>query len=180
MLQNYNHELSSRAGKLIKSLKGMELRDDGSSRAGLSALRVGLRARDGVCVETMPHVAAYLAEFERPQEDRWFFAVATLFALHPQDQAQRESLGGAFARLRQNSDSIEKRFQLLLSCSGDDLFEQLKQIVSLLKANNIPINWWCLLNDLTQHDWDDPEREIQLSWARDFYKTAASKAPQPD
>ena len=163
-----------RPSAFIGSLKMMESRDDGPARAGLAALRIGLRSKDGVCLEAMPHVAPYLGECENEAKDRWFFAVATLFALHPQDQPGRESLGGAFAKLRKESDSIEKRFQLLLACDEENLFEQLVQIVSLLKSKNVPLNWFRLLSDLTGDDWDDPERPIQLRWARDFYKPAAN------
>ena len=177
-MTQFKQEQTVRAGKLIRSLKVMETRDDGPSRAGLAALRIGLRTANGVCLEAMPHVSPFLGEREDPSRDQWFFAVATLFALHPQDQQGRESLGGAFAKLRKESDSIEKRFQLLLACDEDGLFKQLVQIVSLLKSKNVPINWFRLLDDLTQNDWDDPERPIQLRWARDFYKPAASDAAQ--
>lgn len=172
-------EHTVRAGKLVRSLKALEARDDGPARAGLAALRVGLRSQYGHCVEAMPHVTPYLGERET-DNDRWFFAIATLFALHPQDQPQRESLGGTFARLRKESDSIEKRFQLLLACDEENLWEQLVQIVSLLKSKNVPVNWFRLLDDLTRNNWDDPERPIQLRWARDFYKPAANPAAQSD
>lgn len=178
-MSDFYQEQTVRAGKLVRSLKAMESRDDGPARAGLAALRVGLRSPDGVCLEAMPHVAPYLGEREADQ-DRWFFAVATLFALHPQDQSKRESLGGAFAKLRKESDSIEKRFQLLLACDEENLWGQLVQIVSLLKSKGVPINWFRLLADLTSNDWDDPERPLQLRWARDFYKPAANLAAQSD
>lgn len=179
MTQPKTHsEQSVRAGKLIRALKAMEERDDGPARAGLAALRVGLRSPNGVCLDAMPHVAPYLGPRENPRQDRWFFAVATLFALHPHDQPQNESLGGAFAKLRKESDSIEKRFQLLLACDEENLWGQLVQIVSLLKSKNVPINWFRLLDDLTKNNWDDPERPLQLRWARDFYKPAANPAAQ--
>ena len=174
-MSDFTRETQVRAGKLVRALKEMETRDDGPARAGLAKLRVGLRAHNGVCLDAMPHVSPYLGE-EQTQNDRWFFAVATLFALHPQDQSRRESLGGAFAQLRPESDSIEKRFQLLLACDEENLWEQLVQIVSLLKSKSVPVNWYRLLDDLTQNSWDDPERTLQLRWARDFYKPAASPA----
>lgn len=178
-MSDFTKEQSVRAGKLVRALKEMEMRDDGPARAGLAALRVGLRSQNGVCLDVMPHVSPYLTERET-DNDRWFFAVATLFALHPLDQPRRESLGGAFAQLRKDSDSIEKRFQLLLACDEENLWEQLVQIVSLLKSKNVPVNWFRLLNDLTQNNWDNPERPLQLRWARDFYKPAANPAAQSE
>lgn len=166
---------AKRRGAFIKSLRLLEARDDGGSRAGLAALRAGLRSRDGISVEMMPHVVDYLDDREQAT-DRWFFAVAALFALHPLATDARVSLGGSFGELRKNSDSTEKHFQLLIASDEDDLFARLKQIVSLLKANNVPVNWYMLLTDLTANSWDDPQRPIQLKWARDFYKSASKFA----
>ena len=170
-----------RRGAFINNLRLMEARDDGPSRAGLAALRAGLRGKDGIAVEMMPHVAPYLGEHEQAG-DRWFFAVAALFALHPLDTKERLSLGGSFGRLRKKSDSAEKHFQHLLASDEEDLFGRLKQTVSLLKANNVPVNWYALLTDLTANSWDDdPERRTQLKWARDFYRDApARSAPDTD
>jgi len=165
---------AKRRGAFIKNLRLLEARDDGPSRAGLAALRAGLRDNNGVAIEMMPHVAPFLDEREHPG-DRWFFVVAALFALHPLATDERLSLGGSFGRLRQNSDSIEKRFQLLLASDEEDLFERLKQIVSLLKADNVPVNWYTLLTDLTTNSWDDPERTLQLRWARDFYRSDSTR-----
>lgn len=170
-------QMKSRVGKMISRLRAMENDDDGTARAGLAALRAGLRARDGVCIEAMPHVAPFLGDQEWRTKDRWFFAVATLFALHPQDETRSHSLGESFGALRSQSDSIEKRFQLLLSCDEDELFGQIVQIVSLLKSQGVPVNWFRLLDDLTREEWDDDERPIQLRWARDFYKTSSGSAP---
>jgi CRISPR type I-E-associated protein CasB/Cse2 len=167
---------AKRRGAFINNLRLLETRDDGPSRAGLATLRAGLRSKDGIAVEMMPHVAPYLGEREQ-SSDRWFFAVAALFALHPLDTKEKLSLGGSFGRLRQKSDSTEKHFQRLLASDEEDLFERLRQTVSLLKANNIPVNWYALLTDLTTNSWDDdPQRQIQMKWARDFYRDASTRS----
>ncbi len=167
---------AKRRGAFINNLRLLETRDDGPSRAGLAALRAGLRSKNGVAVEMMLHVAPYLGEREQAG-DRWFFAVAALFALHPLDTRERLSLGGSFGRLRKKSDSMEKHFQLLLASDEEDLFERLKQTVSLLKANSIPVNWYVLLTDLTATSWDDdPQRRTQMTWARDFYRDASNRS----
>jgi CRISPR system Cascade subunit CasB len=163
---------AKRRGAFINNLGLLETRDDGPSRAGLAALRAGLRSKDGIAIEMMPHVAPYLAEREQAS-DRWFFVVAALFALHPLSTKEYLSFGGSFGQLRKKFDSIEKHFQLLLASDEEDLFERLKQTVSLLKANNIPVNWYVLLTDLTTNSWDDdPQRRTQMTWARDFYRDA--------
>jgi CRISPR type I-E-associated protein CasB/Cse2 len=167
---------TKRRGAFIHHLRLLETRDDGPSRAGLAALRAGLRSKDGISVEMMPHVAPYLGEREQ-SSDRWFFAVAALFALHPLDTKERLSLGGSFGRLRKKSDSMEKHFQLLLASEEEDLFDRLKQTVSLLKAHNVPVNWYTLLTDLTTNSWDDDaQRRTQMTWARDFYRDASTRS----
>lgn len=168
-------DFSERRKRFVGSLLKLEARDDGPSRAGLAALRAGLRSKNGIAVEMMSRVVPFLDEQQQPS-DRWFFAVAALFALHPLATSERLSLGGSFGRLRESSSSMEKRFQLLLASDEEDLFERLKQIVSLLKAHNVPVNWFRLLSDLTTNSWEDPQRELQLKWARDFYKEVSSRS----
>ncbi len=183
MLQNSDTNDSQNATKkarpqaFIKSLQLLEAHDDGPSRGDLAALRAGLRAKNGVALEMMPIVARFLGDRES-EKDVWFFAVGALFGLHPltggSTQWNQRSLGAAFGQLRSESDSIEKRFQLLLSCDEDALFRQLIQIVSLLKSHSVPVNWQVLLEDLFWNDWNAVERPIQKKWARDFYRTSAA------
>lgn len=166
---------SERRKKFIGSLLYLEDSNDGPSRSGLAALRAGLRSKNGIAIEMMPFVVPFLDEREH-RNDRWFFAIAALFALHPRATNERLSLGGSFGQLRENSASMEKRFQLLLASDEEDLFERLKQTMNLLKAHNVPVNWFALLRDLTVKSWDDPQRELQLKWARDFYKEVSSRS----
>ncbi|MCP9495166.1 MAG: type I-E CRISPR-associated protein Cse2/CasB [Pyrinomonadaceae bacterium MAG19_C2-C3] len=166
---------NERRRRFIGNLRLLEEHDDGPSRAGLAALRAGLRTKNGIAIEMMPHVVPYLDEREHTN-DCWFFAIAALFAAHPLTTKENISLGGSFGRLREKSGSIEKRFQLLLASDEEDLFERLKKIVSLLKAHNVPVNWYALLRDLTTRSWDDPQRHLQLDWARDFYRSAPIKS----
>jgi CRISPR system Cascade subunit CasB len=166
-------DLDTRRGSYIKYLILLENRNDGPSRAGLAALRTGLRSKDGIAIQMMPHVCRYLGNTEH-WTDRWFFAVGSLFALHPLNTSEKLSLGTSFGQLKIQSDSTEKHFQLLISSSADILFERLKQTVSLLKSQSIPINWYILLRHLTMRSWDDPQRRTQLLWARDFYRAAVN------
>lgn len=144
----------------------------------MAALRCGLRHPDGVAVEMMPFVAPFLPPYESPR-DKHFFQIAALWALHPQNGGQ--SFASAFRVLADNgSDSVEKRFQLLLSSRAETLFGPLSQCVSLLKAQSLPFNWKRLLDDLFYGDWDSPDRELQLKWAREFYRKAQPAAFAPD
>ena len=161
---------TSLTASFVRELSALERNDRGSDRATMAALRAGLRHPDGVAVEMMPFVAPLLPARESPR-DRHFFQVAALFSLHPQTGPQ--SFAAAFRALSDGgSDSIEKRFQLLLACRAEDLFGPLFQCVSLLKSDNQSFNWKRLLDDLYYHDWDAPSREVQLKWAREFYRKA--------
>lgn len=168
-----NDELKARSKKFVTRLYHLESSDDSKSRAALAALRFGLREKNGVAVEMMPHVVEYLGDKEDKYRDSWYFAVGALFAMHPQSCGSG-SLGTAFGRLRSESESIEKRFQLLLSCEEEDLFRQLIQVVSLLESRSVAVNWFSLLSDLTVTGWSHPNRHLQLKWARDFYRANTS------
>jgi CRISPR system Cascade subunit CasB len=59
------------------------------------------------------------------------------------------------------------------------LDDHLRHAVSLLKANEQPLDWFRLFEDLLQ--WDHPEGHVQLKWARDFYKSESkSEGNTPD
>lgn len=163
-------ELRLRVGRLVGALVRLEKNDAGSDRATMAALRSGLRHSDGVAMEMMPFVSKFLPPRELPSDVRWF-QIAALFALHPQN-SRGQSFAQAFRQLAdKGSESIEKRFQLLLSCQGEDLFRHLTQCVGLLHSQNIALNWFRLLHDLSSGDWDNPRRSIQMRWAREFYRT---------
>ncbi len=135
-------------------------------RGALADLRSGLGKEPGGMGRVHKHVAPYLPE--RNYDDRWYYLAATLFGAFPQHRGGR-SLGAAFRPLKQKSDSMEARFVALLNAHADDLDDHLRHAVSLLKANEQPLDWFQFFQDLLQ--WDHPDGYIQLRWARDFYKT---------
>ncbi|MGE5605397.1 MAG: type I-E CRISPR-associated protein Cse2/CasB [Bacteroidota bacterium] len=117
-----------------------------------------------------------------PWIEKVCFMVASLFSLHPAPGGN-ESLGVVMARLAQkvngivqynpkdrNIGSIERRFLKLLSCHPDDLFEQLAHIVTLIKANNIPIDWNDLYWSLCRWNKEETRNENKKRWTRDFYR----------
>ena len=139
-------------------------------RGALSDLRSGLGKEPGEMARVHKHVAPYLPE--KRYDDRWYYVIATLFGSFPQHQKGR-SFGEAFGPLRQKSASMEARFIGVLSAHPDDLDSHLRHAVSLLEANARPLDWFRLFEDLLH--WDDPERRVQLQWARDFYRTDAEQ-----
>jgi CRISPR system Cascade subunit CasB len=141
-------------------------KEGAEDRGALADLRSGLDREPGEMARVHKHVVPYLPE--KSYNDRWYYVTATLFGAFPQHR-QGRSLGAAFRPLKQKSDSMEARFVALLNAHAADLDDHLRHAVSLLKANEQPLDWFRLLDDLLQ--WDHPEGLVQLRWARDFYKS---------
>jgi CRISPR system Cascade subunit CasB len=147
-------------------------------RGALADLRSGLGKEPGQMARVHKHVVPYLPE--QRYNDRWYYVTATLFGSFPQHKEEWRdlpngkrmrirTLGKAFRPLREKSDSMKARFVALLNAHPEDLDDHLRHGVSLLKANEQPLDWFRLLDDLLQ--WDDPDGRVQLNWARDFYKS---------
>jgi CRISPR system Cascade subunit CasB len=70
------------------------------------------------------------------------------------------------------STSTERRFVNLLDADRDQLPHRLRQMVALLKE--LAIDFDALLNGLLY--WNDDQKRIQNSWARDFYRSLSHEA----
>ena len=120
--------------------------------------------------------------------------VTSLFALWHQGNRihQRRpngTLGGSFKELadaerrrggkspREPVPNVERRFAVLLDSHAEDLPERLRHAMSLLKAQDVPIDWTQLLDDLLRWDW--PERLVQRSWARDYWTGSCEDDSSP-
>ena len=143
----------------------MNLAKEGhEDRGALADLRSGLGRDPCEMARVHKHVVPFLPE--KSDGDRWYYILATLFGLYPKHRSSF-SLGRAFKPLREKSDSMEARFVALLNAHSDDLDDHLRHVVSLLKTNEQPLDWYRLFEDLLQ--WDYSEGHVQLRWARDFY-----------
>jgi CRISPR system Cascade subunit CasB len=140
-------------------------------RAALAKLRRGLGKEPGTVMEMHGLVQPWLPPgLEHRQEDACYL-IASLFASHP-EPGGRGSLGSAFARLKKDSDSVEKRFVALLNSDEDDLPSHLRHAVSLLASGRVPVEWARLLYDVQY--WGHPDRFVQRQWSRDFCAGAPS------
>lgn len=160
--------------KFIGYLLGLakEGRED---RGALADLRSGLGKQPAEMARVHKHVVPYLPG--KNYNDRWYYLTAALFGLFPQQRGGR-SLGAAFRPLKQKSDSMEARFVALLNVHPEDLHDHLRHVISLLKTNEQPLDWFQLFEDLLH--WDHPDGYIQLKWARDFYKTDLDSTPKKE
>ena len=173
----------------------LRLRDhenEAYARASLAILRRGLGHEPGEVREMYPYIFPYLPTTVRANEEKLYFLMAALFALHPgerrkkSDEEQAEAtgnMGDHFAEAvrkekidnpESKGESIERRFTALLAAHPDDLPFHLRHAVSYLEAKTIEINWHQLFFDAQR--WRN--QETQKRWARTFWGQA-TKEPTP-
>jgi CRISPR system Cascade subunit CasB len=151
-------------------------------RAALAALRRGLGKRPGEVAEMFPYVIPWCSHLTEHRQDDYFL-VAALFALHqgttgPNPTSAdllRNNFGASFRQVadRSGSSSIEKRFLAVLSASREELDDHLRHAVSLMRANNVGIDWAQLLRDLS--GWNSPARYVQRHWAQGYWQMSATQ-----
>ncbi|MEW5826366.1 MAG: type I-E CRISPR-associated protein Cse2/CasB [Candidatus Bipolaricaulota bacterium] len=155
-------------------------------RAANAELRRSLAFEPGA----YPRVYPYVEPFIRKGGRRALYLVAGLHALYRQaggcasgsGGGNREvGLGTAAAELyarRQRSPSIEARFVALLDADSEQLPHRLRHMVTLLRSEQISLDWPRLLKDLL--GWEDETRQVQQWWARDFYRATAPDETEID
>lgn len=163
--------MSDHAEQFIAHLVALKERD----RGALAALRHSLAFEPGSYPKAFPYVERFAgnASHERDARRLALYAVAGLFARHPQQASQ--SLASALGELqrRRGSASIEGRFVALLGADAENVFDYLRQVVSLLAADGIGCDYAQLLKDLSQ--WMNPAIDparLRQRWARDYYRAA--------
>ena len=159
--------MSETINRFMGHLEGLRKRED---RGALAMLRRGLGKPPGTVPDMYPHVVPYMQQDTPSWEEKTCYIIGSLFANHPLEGGH-DNMGYSLARLRvvkpSGEDSVERRFVSLLNCHSDDLSQHLRQIVGLLKSNEIPIDWRQLFRDILY--WDHPDRYVQNSWARAFW-----------
>ena len=150
-------------------------------RAAFAALRRGLGKPLGEAMEMYPYVAPFTQGLTRKQEDAYYL-IAALFGLYPSESwtssegRLRTNLGASLRWFATDSrgESIERRFVALLNAHTDDLSEHLRQTISLLKSQNIPVDWRQLLRDVI--NWDYEDRFVQRNWSKAFWGTGVQES----
>jgi len=155
--------------EFIKHLEGLGKRKD---RAALAHLRSGLRRKDSRSMEMYPVIGRFLSEKTNRSYENAVFIVAALFAYYPDAKMNAGNLGASLRQLKDDSDSIEKRFVALLNAEADELPDYLRQIIGLLKSKEIPVNWEQLFKDVQYWETTDETSKyesVQKKWARSFW-----------
>ncbi|MEA4811877.1 MAG: type I-E CRISPR-associated protein Cse2/CasB [Anaerolineaceae bacterium] len=147
-------------------------------RGTLADLRKGLSGAPG----TVPVMYQYIVPWI-PEEDRntWkekvYYILASLFAHYQSGGAskalatQNGNFGDhcrALQAKKNQSDSFEQRFSNLLKAHRDDLPIFLRQTLSQLRGEDIPINWNKLFKDLIF--WSSLNQTVQRQWANSYWR----------
>ena len=135
-----------------------------ASRAALAKLRQSVQNP----IMAAPYVAPFTQQLN-PKQEEAFYLVASLFALNPEHQS-RISFGEAFRYLREKSDSMEKRFNMVVAARSEQLPDLLRHGIRLFSGAGIALDWELLLLDIFR--WDDIHNTVQRKWARDFYRNS--------
>lgn len=170
--------MSEYAQSFIAYLQGLKDNNSGV----LAYLRRSLSFDPGCYMPAFPYVERFVAAGKHEQDAARcaLYLVAGLFALHPQQGGK--SLATALGTLMRERDStsIEQRFIALLGADAENLPNYLRQAVSLLKADEMTLDYIALLDDLSRwlNPYADPQwrDQIRQRWARDFYR-ATTEAP---
>lgn len=150
--------------RLISYLRGLGKRQD---RAALANLRRGLGKPPKTSMEMYPYLGQFLSNEPKHSYEDAVFIVAALFAYYPDAPGNVGNLGASLRQLKDESDSIEKRFVALLNAEAEDLPYYLRQIIGLLKSKEIAVNWEQLFRDVQY--WNSDKRFVQQAWARGFW-----------
>jgi CRISPR system Cascade subunit CasB len=142
-------------------------------RAMLAELRRGLGRTPGEAASMFPYVMPFIGN--RYEEDN-LFLVASLFALHPVS-SKSGNLGQhlhSYVQVVGDAAATTRRFVQLLNLRRETLDTPLRQHISLLKAQEIPVNWHQLIRDLGY--WSHEDRFVQKEWASAYWPPQKSKS----
>jgi CRISPR type I-E-associated protein CasB/Cse2 len=148
-----------------------------NNRGALADLRQGLTGQPGTTPAMFPFIAPWVPDEARNTWlEKVYYIIAALFAFYQAGSAGKNlvtelgNLGNHCRDLMEKnkqSASFEARFTSLLKAHRDDLAILLKQILSLLRGEAIPINWQQLFYDL-QH-WNSESQFVQRQWANGYW-----------
>ncbi|MDD6203920.1 MAG: type I-E CRISPR-associated protein Cse2/CasB [Firmicutes bacterium] len=160
---------------------------DSAARASLARLRRGIGHTPGELPELWGEFLLGMPEelmgsgTAISREEWAVYTALTLFALHQQGKdrrsepmhAQNISLGAAANRLIKNEsedrERVARRFYAAATASDmQELAHHLRGLVTLLRAENIPMDYVRLAADLYFFQNPDTVDSIRLRWGEDF------------
>lgn len=174
-----NADKSDFAAGFVAHLRQLHAHDSGA----LAVLRRSLSFDPGAYPPAYPFVERFVGADRHATDSlrRALYSVAALFAQQPH-HIEGRSLAAAFGAVMRHreSASIERRFIALLSADAENLPHYLRQVVSLLAADDQGFDFAQLVRDLAR--WLNPlaqeaRDQLRQRWARDFYNAVSGYAP---
>ncbi len=168
---------------LIALHEAHDKKHDVTSRGKLANLRYGMRDRlhDPYPVGRVFPALKEGSLTDNDERNEWRTLIASLYGYSHDDieDIKGITLGSALRTLadKRDSDSLERRFMAMLNTDAEHLPGYLRQSLSLLKAEQIGLDWGTLLNDVAF--WQHSEKKIQKKWVRDYYKSRKLDANDP-
>lgn len=103
-----------------------------------------------------------------------YFLVATLYPLAKgTDKGDLGSMLRA-ARSPSNGAGLDRRMEVLLDASRDELRFRLRQAIHYANSQRVRVNWAALLDHLLL--WDRSDRLVQKKWASSYFGQISSSA----
>lgn len=184
-------------GKIVDSriggptgLQQRIIRGDSTARASLAALRRGVGKEPGDIPEIWALTQIEVPDWapDAPTKDELAVHTAmTLYALHQQSRnspMHRAGVGlGRAARAltgtnEENSSARDRFNSLVTATTANELRHHLRTFVSLLRANEIPLDYAMLTDDIAQFISPGGASKVRLRWARQYYSISTGTTTQ--
>lgn len=149
-----------------------------------AVLKRSLAFDPGAYPSAFPYVEHRLKNEDGEWKRKVYYLVAGLWAMHWRDRGVTVPIPiekaaalcdfekrRKFKLDRRKLTSTESRFIALIDSDSEQLPYRLRQMVALLKEYEIDFNK--LSKDLLS--WNDPDKFVQIRWAREFYNQAAGE-----
>lgn len=154
-----------------------------SDKAAMANLRRGLGKPVGTAFEMDRYILPFIAENTYKHKEKAYYIVSSLFAFWHQGKDKAENSTGNLGyslkilvdkevkEKKSNKEDVQKRIEkylvAILNANSEDLSEHLRRIISLLKANDVSVNWTQLLLDI--QNWNADDRKVQHNWSKGFW-----------
>ncbi len=181
-----------------RKLKWLESVSSGNNKAILAELRKGTGKKPGddpklwgILFDEMP--SCLMSKNGDPTAAEWaVYTSITIYAIHQQGKDVKNDnmnvdgigLGHAVANLvkvEEDRERIERHFFTLASASEmKGVSHYLREIVQLLKAENIGLDYALLSKELYLFQKSDLAPKVRLRWGQDFYSELNKRMMEDD
>ncbi len=185
---------AKQAGRFVKYKinRLSESTNENAVRAMLAKLRRGIGKVPGstpelweITLNGLPE--ALLGRGGEPSRGEWAVHTSlTLFALHQQGidlkkqcmSKDGEPFGSSVRKLITDDEEtrIKRRFDAAATADSlEEISHHLRGLIQLLKAQDIPLDYPALTEDLYWFQFPEARDSVRLRWGRDFYRFSSAK-----